>query len=233
MSICVISQPRFFPGLHYLHRMLVADVFVILDTVQFTPRHEENRAKLKSPQGAQWLTAPVRKHNREQTILETKIDNSQRWQRKAMNTLTALYGKTPLFRDYADAVSSILETPHETLSQLDQASWQPALQSLGVSCQFVNASELRASGNGPQLLLNICKQLKASVYLSGALGKDYLDTAAFAAEGVSVKFHHYAYPVYAQRFGEFVPFLSYLDMLFNVGLDRDEIMAGGSLHVAD
>src|SRR2546430_11988915 len=61
---CVISQPRFFPGLHYLHRMMVTDVFVVLDTVQFTPRHEENRAKLKGPQGPQWLTVPDRKSTR-------------------------------------------------------------------------------------------------------------------------------------------------------------------------
>ena len=60
MPVCVISQPRFFPGLHYLHRMLVADVFVILDTVQFNPRHEENRARLMTPHGPSWLTVPVR-----------------------------------------------------------------------------------------------------------------------------------------------------------------------------
>jgi hypothetical protein len=230
MTMCVISQPRFFPGLHYLHRMLVADVFVILDTVQFTPRHEENRAKLKSPQGSQWLTVPVRKHNRKQTIVETKIDNSQRWQHKALNTINALYGKAPNFSAHSDEIADIFDAPHEALSQLDQSSWRPALRDLGVSCQFVNASELPVSGEGPQLLLNMCKHLGASVYLTGALGKNYLDTAAFAAEGVSIRLHQYTYPVYAQRFGEFVPFLSYLDMLFNIGLQRDEVLAGGSIH---
>src|SRR5256886_9874715 len=46
---CVISQPRFFPGLHYLHRMMVTDVFVVLDTVQFTPRRsEEHTSELQS-----------------------------------------------------------------------------------------------------------------------------------------------------------------------------------------
>src|SRR2546430_8973768 len=69
---CVISQPRFFPGLHYLHRMMVTDVFVVLDTVQFTPRHEENRAKLKGPQGPQWLTVPVRQSRRDQLIGEIR-----------------------------------------------------------------------------------------------------------------------------------------------------------------
>lgn len=230
--MCVISQPRFFPGLHYLHRMLVSDVFVILDTVQFTPRHEENRARLKSPQGPQWLTVPVRRQNREQTILETRIDNSQGWQRKSLNTLKALYGKAPYFDEHADEIAAVFDAPYETLSQLDRASWQPALRTLGASCEFVNASDLPVSGSGPQLLLDICRHLDAKVYLSGAQGRDYLDAGAFAAAGVTVKFHHYTYPVYAQRFNEFVPFLSYLDMLFNIGLKREEIIAGGGVHEA-
>src|SRR5436305_13250676 len=74
---CVISQPRFFPGLHYLHRMMVADVFVIFDSVQFNPRHEENRAKLKTPRGGEWLTVPTRRTSREQLIRVPCVDNRQ------------------------------------------------------------------------------------------------------------------------------------------------------------
>src|SRR5438309_3765724 len=49
MPACVISQPRFFPGLHYLHRMMVTDVFVVLDTVQFTPGTRKTGASSKVP----------------------------------------------------------------------------------------------------------------------------------------------------------------------------------------
>src|SRR5947199_9272972 len=87
---CVISQPRFFPGLHYLHRMLVADVFVVFDSVQFNPRHEENRAKLKTLRGAEWLTVPMRRTSREQLIRETLVDHGQSWQAKAVKTLQHL-----------------------------------------------------------------------------------------------------------------------------------------------
>src|SRR5713226_2493691 len=100
MSVCVISQPRFFPGLHYLHRMMVADIFVIFDTVQFTPRHEENRTRLKSPQGPQWLTVPMRQLSREQPILQTHIDNAQPWQSKAIKALSTLYAKAPCYPNF-------------------------------------------------------------------------------------------------------------------------------------
>ena len=229
MSICVISQPRFFPGLHYLHRMMVADVFVIFDTVQFTPRHEENRAKIKSPQGSQWLTVPMRKTSREQLILDTYINYTQPWQQKAISTLNHLYGRAPHYKTYAPEIHSIFETPHETLTQLDRASWEPALRILDVTCQFVYASELPVSGKGPQLLLDICKYLSADTYLSGAFGRDYLDISKFTTDGIAVSFHEYSYPIYPQRFDDFVPYLSYLDMLFNTGLDREQILDGGKI----
>ncbi len=229
MPVCVISQPRFFPGLHYLHRMLVADVFVLLDTVQFTPRHEENRARLRTAQGADWLTVPVRQASREQLLRETRPDDSQPWRQKAVRTLQHLYGKAPHYRDHAPAVREVLEAPYETLTDLDRASWEPALRLLRPACRFVRASELPVPGKGPQLLLDLCKHLGADTYLSGAFGREYLDPAEFAREGVAVLFHEYHYPTYPQRGDGFVPYLSYLDALFNVGLDREWVLAGGKL----
>jgi hypothetical protein len=232
MPICVISQPRLFPGLHYLHRMMVADVFVILDSVQFNPRHEENRAKVKGPNGAQWLTAPMRHGSREQLISDTLVDASQPWQRRALATLQQFYGKAACYQQHSAAIQKVLEQPYETLTQLDRASWEPALRLLGVNCQFVLASELPVSGRGPQLLLDICRQLGADTYLSGAFGKEYLDAAEFAQSGVTVLYHQYQYPEYEQRFGgPFLPYLSYLDVLFNRGLDATFVAAGGSVEL--
>ena len=169
----------------------------------------------------------MRRISREQLILHTRIDDSQRWQRKAVGILNSLYGKAPYYKTYAPEIISILEAPHETLMQLDCASWEPALRLLGVTCQFVCSSELPVSGKGPRLLLDICKYLGSNTYLSGAFAREYLDIADFVAEGIEVRFHEYSYPVYPQRFDGFVPFLSYLDMLFNVGLERDRVLTGG------
>jgi len=125
------------------------------------------------------------------------------------------------------AVQRLLETPYETLTQLDVASWEPALRLLGVTCQFLRASDLPVEGRGPRLLLDICKHVGADTYLSGSFGREYLDTAEFAREGVSVTFHEYQYCPYPQRYEGFIPFLSYLDALFNAGLDRSMVEGGG------
>lgn len=231
MPVCVITQPRFFPGLHYLHRMMLADVFVILDTVQFTPRHEENRVRVKTPRGPHWLTVPVRQVSREQRILDTRLDDTQPWRRKITRTLASLYGKAACYKTHVAEVMGILNASYETLPELDLATWSPALRSLHITCRFVRASALPVSARGSRLLLDICKSVGADLYLSGAFGREYLDVAAFANERIAVGFHRYVYPVYPQCYGAFVPWLSYLDMLFNAGLDREAVGAGGARQV--
>ena len=227
MTVCLISQPRLFPGLHYLHRLLVSDVFVVLDTVQFTPRHEENRTKVKAPDGSRWLTIPMLKRSREQLITDTRIDQTQHWKRKAINTLESLYGASPRYSEYREEIQSILEAPHETLLDVTAASWEPAFRLLEPQCEVLLASDLGATGSGQDLLLDICREVGADAYLSGAFGKKYLDESLFGDAGIRVHYHEYDYPEYPQRFGDFVPFLSYLDLLFNVGLDRELVESGG------
>ena len=144
-----------------------------------------------------------------------------------------LDGGAPFYDTYAPEIINILNAPQETLVGLDRASWEPSLRHLGIGCEFIYASELPVSGRGPRLLLNICKYLGSSIYLSGAFGREYLDAAMFTTEGVEILFHEYAYPIYPQLFGDFVPFLSYLDMLFNVGLNPADVSAGGRLFSPD
>ena len=139
MQTCVISQPRLFPGLHYLHRMMVADVFVIFDSVQFNPRHEENRAKLKTARGPEWLTIPMRKASREQLIQDTFIDDSQPWQRKAWSTIQHLYGKRPHFDEHVAG---------------DRKNFSSSLPDLGtIGSRFVGASSSVARHHLPLCLL--------------------------------------------------------------------------------
>lgn len=226
MSTCVISQPRLFPGLHYLHRMMEADFFVIFDTVQYNPRHEENRAKIKTSNGPQWVTVPMRRNSRDQLIQDTVIDNNQKWQKKFLKTLETNYRKTEFYDQYFSVIEEIILSPHETLTALDVASWQSAISLLNINCQFVYASQLPVSGKGSEYLLNICKHLGVQTYLSGGFGREYLDLEAFAEVGIGVEFHEYSYPNYSQKFGEFEPYLSYLDVLFNAAMTPDLVLSG-------
>lgn len=219
MTVCVISQPRLFPGLHYLDRMRQADVFVVFDNVQFNPRHEENRFRVRTERGPDWVTASVEKGPRERRIADVRLNRAAPWVDDCKRTLERLYGDAERYSEHAEEVHAILDAPHERLVELDVASWNPALRALQPKCEFVAASALGCDGKGPQLLLDICKRVGADVYLSGGFGREYLDADMFRGEGVDVRFHEWEPKPYPQRRGGFEPFLSYLDMLFETGLE--------------
>jgi len=70
-------------------------------------------------------------------------------------------------------------------------------------------------------------------YLTGDAAGDYLDETHFAAHGIAVEYHHYRHPVYAQLYGEFVPYLSVVDLLMNHGRESLRVLVDGDAHAAE
>ena len=79
-------------------------------------------------------------------------------------------------------------------------------------------------GAKSELVLNLCRATGATTYLSGKLGRDYLDEGTFAAAGIAVSYQDYAHPEYAQVQPGFEPFMGVLDLLFNHGPASRDIL---------
>jgi hypothetical protein len=69
-------------------------------------------------------------------------------------------------------------------------------------------------------------------YLTGDAADD-LDETQFAAHGIGVEYHHYRHSVYAQLHGEFVPYLSVVDLLMNHGRESLRVLVGKDAHAAE
>lgn len=219
MSVVCISQPRYLPSPAYLQRFHLCDYFVYLDTVQFTPRDWENRNRIKTPVGAQWLSVPVVREHRGQLIRDTRIDHSGNWARKHLESLRMNYSKAGFFDQVFPLLVNTLSRPWEYLYELNREIVQELLKLLGVSCQVVWASDLSACGKGSSLLLEITKELGGTRYLSGPLGRNYVVEEDFRAAGIDVAFHQCTIGTYPQLFGGYVPNLSAIDLLFNAGAE--------------
>ena len=226
----MISQPRYLPGLSYLHRISLCDLLISLDTVQYTPRDWENRNRIKSPTGPLWLSVPVVHEQRSQLIRTTRVGTEWQWQMKHLRSLEWNYRKAPHFENLYPELKAVLQQPWSYLVDLniDLTAW--LLRRLDVSVPVIRASELGAvEGSGSRLLSDLCRAVGATTYLSGPLGRNYISTADFTEAGVQVAFHDYVHPVYPQLHGGFLSNLSSIDLMFNVGpdakafLDRDNL----------
>lgn len=228
MSTLVVLQPSYLPWLGYFDLMRRADVFVIYDDVPFDKHGWRNRNRIKTRDGAQWLTVPVRHHGLGQP-LNSDIAIAAPFARKHLTTLQQQYAAAPFREHYLPALQAVLQQPWQRLLDLNLALLHLLRGWLGLTTPLLRSSQLAIDGERNQRLINLCRHCGADVYLSGNAGQNYLDEAAFAAAGVSVAWHNYAHPVYPQLHGDFLPYLSVLDLLLNVGPDSSQLFTKGAL----
>jgi hypothetical protein len=98
-----------------------------------------------------------------------------------------------------------------------------------IACRRVRASEIPVTGKATELVLNLCQNLGATRYLSGQGAKAYQTPEQFATAGIELTYQGYEGPVYPQLYPQtgFVPHLSAVDLLFNVGERAAEVLRSG------
>jgi len=213
-----IHQPQYWPWPPYVHKAMAADIFVYLDTVQFTKNGLQNRNQVKTAQGtAQWLTLPVRQQLG-QTIQEVEIADP-RATLKHWKTLEANYAHAPGFSRWRDELYQLLHSETRSLCEMAIRSTEWMLEKLGADSRRVRASEIAGrEGTASRLVASICGALGATHYLTGTGALSYLERADFDRIGCEVWVQCWEEPfLYRQTFERagFIPGLSALDLLLN------------------
>ena len=220
-----ILQPSFLPWLGFFEQLYRSDVFVLYDDVQFEKGSWRNRNRIKTPNGAQWLTVPVLQKGRGfQLIKDVLINQDVPWQKKQIKTIRQNYSKAPFFVKYADKLFDKLNRPWERLVELNVELIYWIAKELGISNKIVSASELGVFGSGAERLVEVIKSLGGTCFYEGSAGKNYIDDSLFEENGISVVYQDYAHPTYPQLHGDFVSHLSIIDLMFNCGEDSLEIL---------
>jgi len=226
-----ICQPTYLPWLGYFDLMDQVDAFVFLDTVQFEKQSWQQRNRIKTPTGLQWLTVPVVFRGRlGQKVQEVGIrDNSFR--RKHLRAIELNYARAPFFEKYFPGLAEILERidTGAHLAHLNRRLIEWIAGLLGIQPRLILASDLGEGGKRTQLLANICRKVAATQYISPIGSAAYLlaEMDVLDAANVDTVFHNYDHPKYRQLFPPFLPFASVMDLIFNEGDRSMEIIRSG------
>lgn len=217
--ILTIHQPEHMPWLGFFNKMSTAESFVILDSVQYRKNYFQNRNKIVGTNGEQWLMVPVEtKGHIESRICDMKIANTAnpKWREKYLRTMEFAYKKYPFFGEHFPYFEELLSREQTSLCDFNLSIIYYFADKLDIHPQFVRSSELPVDGSKTDLILDICKYMKADTYVAGPSGRDYLNLKDFEAVGIKVVFNDFEHPVYPQqKCKDFVPYLSTLDLLMN------------------
>lgn len=221
-----IMQPTYLPWIGYFGLMQSVNLFILLDSVQFARRSWQQRNQIKTANGQAWLTVPVQsKGKRDQLIRDVEIDRSRNFLRSHIMALELNYKKAPYFDAYFPQIQSLLVEDHQYLIDLLVGPINWIKDSLGITTPIRRSSEFQAVGSNAELLAALCDEVGATKYISPPGSKDYLNESdAFSKRNIPLKYFNFLHPQYPQRFGEFLPYMSVVDLLFNCGPESINII---------
>jgi len=212
-----ISQSNYIPWKGYFDLINKVDEFILYDDAQFTRRDWRNRNKIKTPSGLHWLTIPVDvKGKYFQKIKETKVSDKN-WSVKHWQQIKQNYSKAKNFKNYKDIFEDLyLNCNEEYLSEINYKFIITINKILEIETKIKFSSEFEIYGNQTEKLINICKQCKANIYISGPAAKNYFNEKLSEKENIKIQWMNYQnYEVYEQLFPPFEHGVSILDLIFN------------------
>jgi len=218
LTVVAIHQPNYAPWLGYFYKIARAQVFVFLDDVSYSKNSYINRVQIDGGGSPRWLTQPVT-YKFGEPISEVKLAQPD-WRQSHLATLRNYYRDARAFKAAWPRIATMYEVlPEANLARTNRALIEAIASEMAIATKFLASSDLDTSGlSADDRLVAIVKTVApGGRYLSGKGGASYQDPAKFRAAGIDLTYTEFAHPVYEQRHPEFLPGLSVLDSIFNVG----------------
>ena len=215
--IVAVHQPQYLPWLGYFDKIRQADIFCYLDNVQYKKNDWQNRNRIKTSQGWQWLTVPVR-FKFPENICDVRINRTVNWRKKHLQALVTNYRRSPFFEQYIGVFEQIYLQDWEYIAGLNIHVIERLKAALGLDEKpAIQSSQLELREEPTDRLIDICKAVKADTYLAGQDGTNYMDLERFKENGIEVIIQEFKHPIYPQMFDGFQSNMSVVDLLFNCG----------------
>ena len=215
-----VHQIQYMPGPRFFNKMKKADLFILLDDVQYEKREFQNRNKIRTKEGWQYLTIPVMvKGLARQLIKDVKINQTYDWRKEHLKAIKLNYAKAAYFKRYITELEAFYAVDYFNLSKA--ALWSVDFLKLifDIKTPVIFSSELSVKSASTRRIIDLCKKAGGVEYISGAGGKDYLDEELFVKNGIKLSYQNFKYPFYAQAHEGFENNLSALDIILNCGPD--------------
>jgi hypothetical protein len=223
--ILTAHQPCYLPWLGLFHKIAISDLFCYFDIVQYQKKDFNNRNKIKTINGEIWLSVPVESKNHlSKNVSQIPIIKNN-WVNKHIKSIEINYRKAAYFENYFEDISRLLNVnSNDNLGKLNLSLLKYFLNVLSIETPIVLASDYNFIGEKSNLVLDMCKKLKATKYIFGANGLNYADTRSFKKNNIKIHFQDYRHPTYRQLNGCFLPYMSVIDLLFNEGQNSKNII---------
>lgn len=216
-----IIQSCYIPWRGYFDFVASVDLFVIFDDVQYpVGRSWRNRNQVKTKDGLNWLTVPVRAKSEKLPIDQVLISNTDKpWQLTHRNLLRDAFRPAPFGGDALALWEEGIAAADTHISQLNVRLTSIVAKYLGITTPLVLARDYAATGAKTERLINLLRKVEATSYISGPSAQGYIDEDMFRDNHIQLEYKTYDYRPYPQLWGTFEGAVTTLDLIANCGPD--------------
>ena len=211
------------PYLGFFDRLLKSDIYIVLDMAQYvhkSSRSYMNRDKIKTAKGEKWFTVGTQKAPRGTPINQILLLEDFGWRESHINLFKENYRKCEYFGEIMPYIEKLYDFRCEKMMDFNMNSIKMLMELFDIHLDMVFASDLNPQGKNNALVVDILNKLGIRRYLSGTGARDYYDPVPYEEAGIEVIWQDFKHPIYPQQYGEFIPYLSSIDLLFNCGIEQ-------------
>ena len=229
--VLAAHQAEFMPYLGNISKAAMGDVYFILDNLQFEKQHwqSRNRIRVKGGHGWEWLIIPL-KDVKNHILMTNEIQvDGDKWKKRHLMAIKFSYQRAPYFEDIYKEIAEIYCKDHTFLVDFLLDLILFAFSKFNINIPVYRASDLvnqgySIHGKKSDLVINMCKAVNANAFVFGIDGRTYIDKEVFYQNKIKFMFQDFVHPVYSQIHGEFTPYMSFIDLLFNYGPESVKII---------
>jgi len=189
-KLITINQPNFFPYLGYFHMISKSDIFVFYNHVQYDKNSWRNRNRFLINNKFSWITVPIVHETIKKKISDTKLFRYKNFYEKFFKTLHQFYIKKKNYKKIIKWLELNLPTEVNYLGDLNINMTKKILKYLGIKTETYQSSNMDNIKGKNENLIKIIKSFNCSEYLTGPLGKEYLDLKKFNKNNLRVKVYN-------------------------------------------
>lgn len=214
-----IMQPYFFPYIGYFQLIAASDVFVLHDDVQYIKGGWVNRNRILFNGESRMITLPVQKDAYDLPINARSYVDDKQARKDIINLVKQSYAKAPCYRQVFTMLEELMMFEDNNVARFNENLIRRIADYMGLTCKIITSSGMEKDDSlaGEQRVLDMCKRLGATDYTNPQGGQSLYDTATFRKAGIDLRFLFMRPTPYTQRAVGFVPYLSIIDALMELG----------------